>query len=132
MTAPDSPKLFRIASFNVENLDDPPHDGPKLENRIRILRPQLLRTRADVLCLQEVNGQPATNGGKRNLEALNRLIEGTPYEDFTCVSTVRTSHGAPRDKHNLVILSRFPVISHKQIHNDFILQGSCRRGNIIR
>ncbi|MCK5445286.1 MAG: hypothetical protein KAI73_06655, partial [Rhodospirillaceae bacterium] len=74
MTAPDNTKLFRVASFNVENLDDPRHEGPKLEERMRVQRPQLLRGRADVLCLQEVNGQPGTNGGKRNLGALDRLL----------------------------------------------------------
>jgi len=119
MTLPDNTELFRIATFNVENLDDPRNKGPKLKDRIRILQPQLLRTRADVLCLQEVDGQP-DGGGKRTLKALDRLLKGTPYENFERASTVSESHGGARDKHNLVILSRFPVVSRNQIHHDLV------------
>jgi len=42
-----------------------------------------LRLKADILCLQEVNGQE-TAGGPRRLMALGRLIEGTLYAD--CLS----------------------------------------------
>ena len=48
---------LRIASFNLENLDDRPDEQPSLADRIAVMRPQLVRLRADVLCLQEVNGQ---------------------------------------------------------------------------
>ncbi len=48
---------LRIASFNLENLDDRPGASPTLADRIAVMRPQLVRLRADVLCLQEVNGQ---------------------------------------------------------------------------
>ena len=49
---------LRIATFNLENLDDRPDLDPPLEARIAVLRPQLLRLKADILCLQEVDGQP--------------------------------------------------------------------------
>ena len=46
---------LRIATFNLENLDDKPGQRPSLSERIAVLRPQLLRLRADVICFQEVN-----------------------------------------------------------------------------
>lgn len=126
MTPPDNMQPFRIATFNVENLDDPRNKEPKLKDRIRVLRPQLLRTRADVLCLQEVDGQP-DGDGKRNLKALDKLIDGTPYADFERVFTVSRSKGGARDKHNLVILSRFPIIGQNQIHHDLVAPVSYRQ-----
>ena len=44
---------IRIATFNLENLDDGPGLTPLLADRIRVMRPQLLRVNADILCLQE-------------------------------------------------------------------------------
>jgi len=49
---------LRIAAFNLENLDDKPGQRPTLQERIDVMRPQLVRLNADILCLQEVNGQP--------------------------------------------------------------------------
>lgn len=51
------PTKLRIATFNLENLDDKPGQKPTLDERIALMRPQLLRLNADMLCLQEVNGQ---------------------------------------------------------------------------
>lgn len=48
---------LRVATFNLENLDDKAGKKPTLEERIAVMRPMLLRLDADVLCLQEVNGQ---------------------------------------------------------------------------
>ena len=48
---------MRVATFNVENLDDKPGDwNPSLDVRAPILRGTLERLKADVLCLQEVHG----------------------------------------------------------------------------
>ena len=42
------PTALRLATFNIENLDEPKGaKEPALEDRIRILRPQLLRLRAE-------------------------------------------------------------------------------------
>ena len=49
---------MRIATFNLESLDLPPKAHVPLEVRAQVLRPALARLEADVLCLQEVNGQP--------------------------------------------------------------------------
>lgn len=45
----------RIATFNLENLDDGVNVSPALAERIQIMRPQLERINADILCLQEVH-----------------------------------------------------------------------------
>ena len=65
---------LRIATFNLESLDDRPGLEPPLAARIAVLRPQLERLRADVLCLQEVNGQPSGHHAPRRLLALDALI----------------------------------------------------------
>ena len=116
---------LRAATFNLENLDDRPGPGPSLDERIAIIRPQLLRLRADILCLQEINGQePDKNNEARNkgltLRALDALLVETPYADFHRVSTQSVSGGGVRDKHNLVILSRYPIKDHVQIRHHLV------------
>ena len=111
---------FRIATFNVENLGKLAAAGAGLEERIRLLRPQLLRLRADVLCLQEVDSQRPGQGGLRRLDALDALLEGTPYQLFPRATTLSRSRGEVRDKHNLIILSRYPITVARQILHDHV------------
>ena len=73
--------LFRIATFNLENLDDDA-DEPPFEERIATLRPQLERLEADILCLQEVDAQHPVKSEPRILRALTRLLEGTRYAGY--------------------------------------------------
>ncbi len=114
------PQNIRIATFNLESLDEPPRGRASLESRIRALRPQLVRLRADVLCLQEVNGQRSEKGQPRTLRALDRVLEGTDYERYHRVVTqTRTGHGV-RDRHNLVILSRFPILDSDEVWNHLV------------
>lgn len=108
---------MRIASFNLENFDDDPASPFTLLDRIAVMRPQLERLRADVLCLQEVNGQE-TNNQPRALLALDQLLENTSYANFHRVSTL-TENGEPYDERNLVILSRLPIVERKQIKHEF-------------
>jgi endonuclease/exonuclease/phosphatase family metal-dependent hydrolase len=110
---------FRIATFNLENLDDDA-EGPALAARIAVLRPQLLRLEADILCLQEVNGQPGDGRGPRILQALDRLLDSTPYAGFARVATTGRDGVAALDVHNLVILSRFPIRASAQIHHQLV------------
>ena len=110
---------LRIASFNLENLDDKPGQQPDLAARIAVLRPQLERLRADVLCLQEVNGQTTGGHAPRRLSALDSLLDGTPYQQFERVVSEGVHHG-PMDVHNLVILSRFNVLETRQYRNDLV------------
>jgi len=97
----------RFATFNLENLDDVPGVEPLLTDRIRVMRPQLLRVNADILCLQEVHSQGAA--GARTLAALDALLAGTPYASFNRATTT-TAGGELFDVRNLVILSRFPIV----------------------
>src|SRR5512143_286130 len=114
------PSVLRIATFNVENLGKPAIPGATLEERIRLLRPQLLRLRADVLCLQEVDSERPPGGGVRRLSALDALLADTPYQSFHRASTVSRSRGGFRDKHNLVVLSRPPIGEQRQILHDLV------------
>jgi endonuclease/exonuclease/phosphatase family metal-dependent hydrolase len=124
------PQPLRIATFNLESLDDRPDVEPPLAARIAVLRPQLLRLKADVLCLQEVNGQRPTGGGPRQLLALERLLAETPYAGFHLISSSRVSgpdsgpdSAAERGAdavHNLVILSRHPFGSTEELRHHLV------------
>lgn len=118
----------RIATFNLENLDDEPRADVPLLARKAALRPELERLDADILCLQEVNGQHVKGESERVLSALRAVLEGTRYEGFRMTSTHRhpvAGQSLPRpgsngvlDVHNLVTLSRFPILSSREVLHD--------------
>jgi endonuclease/exonuclease/phosphatase family metal-dependent hydrolase len=105
---------FRLATFNLENLDDGLNVRPPLAERIQIMRPQLERIAADIICLQEVHSQGAA--GARTLSALDQLLKDTPYAGFNRKTTL-TMTGQLYDQRNLVILSRFPIINTQIIRD---------------
>jgi endonuclease/exonuclease/phosphatase family metal-dependent hydrolase len=109
---------MRIASFNLESLDLPPKARVPLEVRAEILRPALQRLRADVLCLQEVNGQHVPGG--RSLLALDRLLAETPYANYARVATSKAAGRGLADVHNLVTLSRFPIRAHEEVRHGLV------------
>lgn len=110
---------IRIATFNLENLDDKADTGaPPLSMRIDVLRPQLNRLKADIICFQEVHGQE-TPGEPRKLLALKKLMDETAYESYALASTL-TSRKEVYDKRNLVTLSKFPIELHRQIRNEIV------------
>jgi len=109
---------IRIATFNLENLDDKAGQQPSLNERISVLRPQLLRLRADIMCFQEVHGQE-TSGQPRDILALKKLLEQTPYSSFQIAST-KTSANEVYNERNLVVVSRFPVLSAAQYNNTIV------------
>jgi endonuclease/exonuclease/phosphatase family metal-dependent hydrolase len=110
---------FRIATFNLENWDETdPGERPTLEERIELVRPQVMRLRADIVCFQEVNGQERP-GEPRGLAALESLLAGTDLADAELVST-RTQAGEVYNERNLVVASRFPVIRSRQIRNELV------------
>jgi len=117
------PIRLRIATFNLENLDDKPGKKPTLDERIELMRPQLLRLNADVLCLQEVNGQEQA-GQPRRLLALDKLLEGTDYAGYFRVSTLTKDGEQVYDQRNLVILSRHEIVEFHQYKHDY---ASCPR-----
>ncbi|MEA2525267.1 MAG: hypothetical protein QOF73_2494 [Thermomicrobiales bacterium] len=108
---------LRLATFNVENLDDQPGQKPTLAERKALMQPQLRRIDADVLCLQEVHGQD--DGTDRRLRALDDLLAGTQYVGFNRAFTT-TSAGKVFRERNLVVLSRFPVIASEQLNQDLV------------
>ncbi len=111
---------MRIATFNIENLDEGSKSTATLAERITILRPQLMRLNADVLCLQEINSQRDKPGSGRKLIALNELLKETAYVDFECVSTTAGEPDSLADVHNLVVLSRFPVRDVRELKNHLV------------
>ena len=107
---------LRIATFNVENLDDKEGARPSLDERIPFLRRQLQRMDADIICFQEVHGQEHP-GQPRSLTALKNVLEGTNYSNFHVVST-QTTNNEVYDERNLVIVSRFEVLKTEQYSQD--------------
>jgi endonuclease/exonuclease/phosphatase family metal-dependent hydrolase len=115
---------MRIATFNVENLDNQPDNkNPSIEVRAPILRSELERLDASIICLQEVHGQETPNHTSNNpdriLSALSFVIKGTKYEEYHQAITL-TSDGVPYDQRNLVVLSKYPIKSINQYRNTHI------------
>ena len=109
---------MRLATFNLENLDSGPDVVPDIATRARLMRPQLQRLRADVLCLQEVHAQGAS--GARALDALDTLLEGTAYADFERAVTRTEAADEPYAERNLVVCSRFPIAATAQLRGDLV------------
>lgn len=111
---------MRIATFNLESLDLPPKAHVPLEMRFDILRPALTRLDADVLCLQEVNGQSVRGQEERELTALDQLLDGTPYAAFHRASTTGPGGRGVADVHNLVTLSRYPFLVVREVRHSLV------------
>lgn len=110
---------MRLATFNLESLDLPPRAAVSLETRAAVLRPALDRLAADILCLQEVNAQHVAGTKARHLAALDLLLAGTPYAHFHRAATSGPSGGAA-DVHNLVTLSRYPIVEHREVRHALV------------
>lgn len=111
---------MRLATFNVETLDSPRKGTASLEERGEILRPQLARLDADVLCLQEVNSQRIKGTKTRTLSALQTLIKGTQYENYQITASRGGEGHSLADVHNLVILSKFPICSVLELRHTIV------------
>ncbi|HEX5999679.1 MAG TPA: endonuclease/exonuclease/phosphatase family protein [Hyphomicrobiaceae bacterium] len=111
---------MRLATFNIENLDIGPDAAVRLETRTATLRPILERLAADVLCLQEVNGQHVPGAPERRLVALDALLQGTRYAAYHRVATTGPSGVGAASVHNLVTLSRFPIRAHREVRHDLM------------
>ncbi|UCE36036.1 MAG: endonuclease/exonuclease/phosphatase family protein [Thermoplasmata archaeon] len=116
----------RICTYNLENLDDKPDQSPTLAERIAIMRPQLLRLRADILCFQEVHGQEHM-GRKRDISALIDLLRETPYANFDFIAHTKTTKREAYDERNLVVLSRFPITYTEQIKHEYAQKPKYRK-----
>lgn len=111
---------MRIATFNLESLDLPPRAHRPIEERIAMLAPDLERAAADILCLQEINGQSIPGEQHRLLKALDLLLARTPYSGYDrAVSAMQPGAGVS-DVHNLVTLSRFQIRKVHSLRNDLV------------
>lgn len=111
---------MRLATFNIESLDLEPDATVPFEARAAVLRPALQRLAADVLCLQEVNGQHVPGAPERRLVALDRLLDGTRYEAYRRAVTCGPSGRGVSSVHNLVTLSRFPILQQREVRHDYV------------
>lgn len=111
---------MRLATFNIESLDLPPKAELEIAARATVLRPLLERLDADILCLQEVNGQHVPGRTGRVLKALDLLLEGTAYAGFERAATMAASGAGVADVHNLVTLSRWPIAERRQVKGDLV------------
>jgi len=109
---------LRIATFNLESLDE--QSAAPLSERIAVLRPQLSRLEADVLCQQEVNARPGTGADGPRPAALDRLLEETVYCGFNRALGSLPGHGGPSERHNLALLSRWPITAVSQLHHELV------------
>ena len=113
------PQKIRIVTFNLENLDDIQGASLTLQERIKVMRPQLVRLNADIICFQEIHGQE-TPGQPRQLLALNQLLQNTPYTAYNIVSTKTEDGTQVYDKRNLVIISHLNINDHNQYKHDYV------------
>jgi endonuclease/exonuclease/phosphatase family metal-dependent hydrolase len=120
----------RIATFNLENLDETPvGQRPSLAERITLMRPQITRLRADIACFQEVHGQERP-GQPRQLLALQQLLAGTNLQGAAVIST-KPESDAVYNERNLVIVTHLPVIAHQQLRNQLVDKPTYRRLSAI-
>ena len=111
---------MRLATFNVESLDLGPKAQVAFETRAAVLRPALERVAADILCLQEVNGQHIPGQIERQLVALERLLEGTRYQHYKRATTSGPGGRGVADVHNLVTLSRFAIVEKREVLHELV------------
>lgn len=111
--------ILRLATFNLESLDDAPDAAMPLSARLPVLRAALARLDADVICLQEVNAQKQGSGA-RSFAALDRLLAGTSYAAFHRAATTNDAGTGPRDVHNLVVLARGPILAIDQVSHALV------------
>jgi endonuclease/exonuclease/phosphatase family metal-dependent hydrolase len=111
---------MRLATFNIESLDFPPRGELLFETRTAALRPILERLAADILCLQEVNGQHVPGEPERRLVALDLLLNGTHYETYHRATTSGANGRGVASVHNLVTLSRFPIRQGREVRHQYV------------
>jgi len=111
---------LRLATFNLENLDWAATHPEAFARRRAALLPLLGAIDADILCLQEIDAQKTSRHGPRAYFSLDRLLAETPWDAFHRATSVRPGADTPADKHNLAILSRWPIHAQRQIHHDIV------------
>ena len=107
---------MRLATFNLESLGSTRPHGASFDERAAVLRPQLERLKADILCLQEVDASKV--GNTRRAADLERLLDGTPYAKHGLV--ISSLGVGPADVHNLAVLTRLPVLEEHNVRHSFV------------
>lgn len=115
---------FRLATFNLENFDWSAAHEMEFLRRMAVLKPILTDLAADIICLQEVAAQKSPPHRGRQFVALDRLLSDTPYQSYYRTTSVRPGTSAPADVHNLVILSRWPILEQRQLYHDIVAKWS--------
>ncbi len=111
----------RLATFNMESFGETRFQPDALAVRIKALRPVLRAIGADILCLQEMNAQKVKGStGPREFLSLDLLLEGTLYQNFHRAFSLRNDGQGPRDRHNLVTLSRFPIDQSRSLWHSHV------------
>jgi hypothetical protein len=110
---------LRVAAFNLENFDETkPGERPSLDERIALMRPQIVRLRADICCFQEVHGQERPRQ-PRALLALQRLLEGTNLEG-TNLASAKPQDNDVYDERNIVVATHHTVVRREQLMNNLV------------
>ena len=109
---------MRVATFNLEDFGNAHKGDAAFEERAAVLRPQLDRLKADVLCLQEVNATKV-RAIRRPID-LERLLEATSYSRHALAISPGASGDGPADVHNLVVLSRLPIVEEHAIRHALV------------
>lgn len=115
---------LRLATFNLESFGGDREGLAPTAARLDALRAVIGPLEADVLCLQEVNGQRPHGGGDRTLADLDLLLEGTPLAGCPRVSA--GLNGPVGDRHNLVVVSRLPIVAHRRLWHDLVPPSALR------
>jgi endonuclease/exonuclease/phosphatase family metal-dependent hydrolase len=120
---------MRIATFNLESFGCARKAGAAFEERAAALRPQLERLKADILCLQEVDASKV--GATRRPVDLEPLLEGSSYADHALAVSSGPSGEGPADVHNLVTLSRLPIVEAHTIRHSLVEPLKFRRHSSV-
>jgi endonuclease/exonuclease/phosphatase family metal-dependent hydrolase len=109
---------MRVGTFNLESFGDTHQKAASFEDRAAVLRPQLDRLKADVLCLQEVDARKV--GGTRRAVDLERLLKDTFYARHSLIISSGPAGTGPADVHNLAVVTHLPVVEERTIRHTFV------------
>lgn len=125
-TAPGDPRQssLRLATFNLESFGGDRAGLAPTAARLDALRAVIVPLEADILCLQEVNGQRPQGGGDRTLADLDLLLDGTTFADCPRISA--GLNGPVGDRHNLVVVSRLPIVASRRLWHDLVPPSALR------
>jgi endonuclease/exonuclease/phosphatase family metal-dependent hydrolase len=120
---------MRIATFNLESFGKADGRSPSYDERAAVLRPQLERLAADVLCLQEVDAPKIA--GVRRLVDLERLLADPSYAEHRLMASTGPSGTGPADVHNLAVATCLPVVESRDLRNDLVEPPLFRRQSAV-